>query len=153
MFISYFLKPILKTLDTLVPLGDLLARLWIAKIFFFSGLNKVMSWQSTLLLFQNIYQVPILPPIVAAYFGTAAELILPVLLVLGLGGRIAIFIFFIYNLVCVISFHFLWTPAGQQGLDNNISWGLLLMLLMLHGSGKLSLDYWIRKKMGYHLQT
>lgn len=146
------LSPVLKVLDFLTPVADLLARIWVAKVFFLSGLTKIDSWQTTVMLFQNQYSVPLMPPIVAAYLGTAFELVLPVLLVLGLGGRFFIFIFFIYNIMCVVSYHFLWTPAGQVGLNDHIEWGLLLMLLMCHGPGKISLDYVIHRIWGHHLK-
>jgi putative oxidoreductase len=146
------LRPLFKSLDILAPVGDLLARLWIAKIFFLSGLTKIASWQTTVMLFTNAYHVPLLPPVAAAYLGTGFELILPVFLVLGLGGRFLIFVFFLYNVMCVISFHFLWTPAGQAGLDDHVNWGLLLMLLMFHGEGKISLDYLIHRIWGHHLK-
>ena len=99
-------------------------------------------------LFQYVFHVPLLSPTWAAVLGTGAELILPILIVIGLGGRISILIFFIYNLIAMISYPFLWTPDGAQALAQHINWGLLLGLLMCHGSGKLSLDYWIRKKYG-----
>ena len=150
-FCSFFLRPVLKLLNWLSPVGDLLARIWIAKIFFLSALTKVHSWQSTLMLFKYEYHVPLLSPAFAAYLGTGLEFLLPILLVLGLGGRFFIFVFFIYNILCVVSFHFLWTPAGQVGLNNHANWGLLLMLLMFHGSGKLSLDHLIHKKWGHHI--
>lgn len=152
-FTRTILRPLLKALDYLTPIGDLLARIWVAKIFFMSGLTKIENWNSTVMLFENVYHVPLLQPQVAAVLGTAAELTLPILLVLGLGGRFFIFIFFVYNIICVISFNFLWTPAGAQGLDDHINWGLLLMMLMFHGSGKLSLDYWLRKKFHRHLSS
>ena len=142
-------NPIFRLLDFLTPLGDLLARLWVAKIFFESGLTKIQSWDSTLTLFTYVYQVPLLPPDIAAYLGTGAELLLPVLLVLGLGGRITIFVFFMYNLVAMVSYHYLWTPEGAMGLDQHINWALLLMLLMFHGAGKISLDHWLKKKFGH----
>ncbi len=135
------IKPLINGLKALSPLGDLLARAWIAKVFFQSGITKIMSWPVTLMLFSTQYQVPFLSPEVAAYMGTAAELILPVLLLIGLGGRIMILIFFVYNIICVISYHFLWTPQGTMGLDQHICWGLLLAMLMFHGPGKYSLDY------------
>src|SRR3989344_489879 len=138
--------PIVKFLRFLSPVGDLIVRFWLAKIFFDSGLTKIQSWESTVLLFTNAYHVPLLSPPVAAFLGTACELILPVLLVLGLGGRIAIFIFFIYNIVAMISYNFLWTPSGAAGLEEHINWALLLMVLMLHGPGKLSIDYWLHKR-------
>ena len=151
-FVANCLRPVFKGLDSLMPLGDLLARLWIAKIFFESGLVKIQAWQSTVMLFTYSYSVPLLPPEVAAYLGTACELILPILLVLGLGGRLMILVFFVYNIIAMVSYHFLWTPAGTAGLYQHINWGLLLMLMMFHGPGKLSCDYVIRKIHGHHLE-
>ena len=65
----------------------------------------------------------------AAYIGTFFELVLPVFLVLGLGGRILVFLIFMYNIMCVASYHFLWTVQGEVGLDQHITWGIILMLL------------------------
>lgn len=144
-FISRIIYPLINTLKTLSPLGDLAARIWIAKIFFDSGLTKIGNWDATVALFSNVYQVPFFSPVAAAYMGTAAELILPVLLLVGLGSRVMILIFFIYNIVCVISYNFLWTPQGMEGLDDHILWGLLLAMLMFHGPGKISLDHLISK--------
>lgn len=149
---SKFLSPLFKLLDWLSPIGDLAARCWVAWIFFKSALVKVTSWQSTMFLFENEFKVPFLSPKLAALIGTGAELVLPVLLVLGLGSRLSIVIFFIYNLVAVISYPHLWTPEGAAGLDMHINWGLLLALLMFHGPGKLSLDHWLRKRYGHLLR-
>lgn len=140
------IRPVLWLLNALKDVGDLIARIWVAKIFFDSGLSKIVDWGSTIVLFKYDYAVPIISPVVAAYLGTAAEFVLPVLLVLGLGGRFFIFVFFIYNIICVLSFHFLWTPSGSAGLADHISWGILLMLLMFHGSGRISLDHLIHRK-------
>ncbi len=149
--IAAVIRPFVRAFDFLSPFGDLLARIWVAQVFFMSGLLKVQAWQSTKMLFEHVYRVPFLTPHFAAVFGTAAELILPVLLVIGLGGRFVILIFFIYNAVCAISYPFLWTSAGAAGLSQHMNWGLLLMLLMFHGSGKLSLDYLIHQYHGHHL--
>ncbi len=140
------LKPVLNVFDFLTPLGDLVVRIYIALIFFRAGLVKIQAWQSTMALFENEYHVPFLPASWAAVIGTGAEILLPILLVLGFGGRIMIFIFFVYNAVAVISYPHLWTPEGAVGLEQHILWGLLLMMLMFHGPGKLSIDYWLRKK-------
>lgn len=145
------LKPVSKFLNVFAPVADLLARCWIAYVFFIAGVAKITDWQTTLMLFAHEYQVPLIPTDIAAYLGTAFELILPLLLVLGLGGRITIFLFFMYNFLCVCSFHFLWTPEGTHGLYQHINWGLILLLLMVHGPGKISLDYVIEKKWGHLL--
>jgi putative oxidoreductase len=140
------------SLYKLKHVADLLARLWVADVFLKSGLSKIQDWNTTIVLFKYVYSTPFLSPEFAAYIGTSAEFILPVFLVLGLGGRISILLFFIYNAMCALSFHFLWTPAGSEGLNDHIMWGLLLMLLMFHGSGNISLDYLIHKKYGHLLQ-
>jgi putative oxidoreductase len=146
-----FVRPFISLTGFLTPLGDLIARVWVAQIFFVAGLVKIQSWESTLALFEYEYKVPILSPYFAAVLGTAAELVLPVLLAVGLGGRFWIFALFVFNIVAAASYPFLWTPEGSTGLQQHIGWGVLLMLLMFHGSGKLSLDYWIHKKYGYLL--
>lgn len=143
------IAPILKTLDALKDVGDLIVRCWIASIFIESALSKLADFPSTISLFENVYHVPLLPPVFAAYLGTGAELVLSILLILGLGGRFFIFVFFVYNIICVISFNFLWTPNGSSGLNDHINWGLLLMMLMFHGSGRISLDYLIHKRFGH----
>lgn len=154
-FMSYLialLRHFINSLIFITPLFDLLARIWISYIFILAGLNKVEHWNSTILLFTYEYHVPIISAYLAAVLATIAELTLPFFLVLGLGGRIFIFIFFIYNLIAMISYPYLWTPDGQTGLYQHISWGLLLGLLMCHGPGKLSIDYIIRKKYGHYFE-
>ena len=65
------------------------ARVYLAKVFFLSGLTKINSWPSTLALFNDEYSVPLLSPELAAYLATAGELVLPVLLLLGLCTPVA----------------------------------------------------------------
>ncbi len=63
----------------------LFLRLYVAEAFFRAGLTKLGSWDSEMpflssgaqYLFENEYQVPLIPWELAAYLGTAAELILP----------------------------------------------------------------------------
>lgn len=142
---TWLIRPFIRLLDWLKPLGDLGARVWVSWIFFKAGLVKVSAWGSTVLLFQYEYHVPVISAKAAAIIGTGAELVLPVLLVIGFGGRIVIAIFFVYNIVAMASYPFLWTADGAIGLAQHISWGVLLGLLMFHGPGKLSLDYIIRR--------
>jgi len=44
-----------------VPLLLLFCRLWVAWVFFNSGLTKIASWDSTLFLLEYYCQVPIVP--------------------------------------------------------------------------------------------
>lgn len=145
-FFSKTICYLLKILDFLTPFFDLIARLWVGYVFLKAGILKIQNWQGTLYLFTHEFHVPLLSPTLAAVLGTGTELILPLLLFIGLGGRPIILLFFIYNLIATFSYPFLWTPEGGQALSAHINWGLLLALLMCHGSGKISLDYWIKKK-------
>ena len=52
--------------EYLSPVLDLGLRLYLANVFFKSGLTKVSTWDSTLYLFSDVYHVPLLPPAVAA---------------------------------------------------------------------------------------
>jgi putative oxidoreductase len=129
-------------LDYLTPGLDLGIRLLVASVFFQSGLTKIASWDTTLLLFQSEYAVPLLPPDLAAYLGTAAELALPVFLVFGLGSRLAALALFIFNIVAVISY----PDLSAAGLKDHQYWGLLMLATLLHGPGKFSLDYLLTRR-------
>ncbi|MCB1998902.1 MAG: hypothetical protein KDG57_24000, partial [Rhodoferax sp.] len=48
--------------ERLQPLAQLAARLYLAQVFFLAGLTKLGDWETTLLLFENEYQVPLLSP-------------------------------------------------------------------------------------------
>ncbi|MFC0402362.1 DoxX family protein [Paraburkholderia rhizosphaerae] len=135
----------LRALEFATPVLDLGIRIAIGLVFFQSGLTKLASWSSTLALFQSEYSVPLLPPVLAAYLGTAAELGLPIFLVLGLGSRFAAFGLFIFNIIAVISY----PGLGEVGLRDHQYWGLFLLVTLLHGPGKLSLDYLIGRWLGH----
>jgi putative oxidoreductase len=133
----------IRGLEFLSPVIDLALRVWVATAFFKSGLTKIESWDSTLFLFANEYHVPLLPPELAAYLGTAAELGLPALLVLGLGGRFAAAALFIFNIVAVISY----PDLGEVGLRDHQVWGLMLLVTLFHGPGRLSIDHLLRRSV------
>jgi putative oxidoreductase len=128
--------------DYLAPVLDLGIRLLVAGVFFQSGLVKIQSWDTTLALFENEYAVPLLAPELAAWLGTGAELVLPVFLALGLGGRFAAAALFVFNIIAVLSY----PDLGEVGLKDHQYWGLLLLVTALHGPGKLSVDHFIRRR-------
>jgi putative oxidoreductase len=105
---------------------------------------KLASWETTQLLFANEYHVPFLPPNVAAVMGTGTELLVPVFLALGLGGRAAAFVLFVFNAIAVVSY----PELEGIGLEQHYVWGLLLLVTLVHGPGRLSLDHllgrWLR---------
>jgi putative oxidoreductase len=114
----------------------LLLRLWLAKVFFMSGLTKIQSWDTTLMLFEYEYSVPLISPVLAAWTSTVAELAIPVLLVFGLLTRLNVVALFILNIVAAISY----ADISFAGEKDHIIWGLMMMVLFFYGPGKLSLD-------------
>ena len=134
--------PLEALVSQLQSLALLAARLYVAKIFFMSGLTKLHDWSSTLALFNDYYQVPLLPPALAAYLGTAGELVLPVLLVLGLAGRFAGAGLFVVNLMAALSLMADdFTPVAEA---QHTLWGVLTLAIALFGAGRWSVDRLIR---------
>ncbi|NRF65130.1 DoxX family protein [Vibrio coralliilyticus] len=126
-----------------VPLLLLFCRLWVAWVFFNSGLTKIASWDSTLYLFEYEYQVPILPWELAAYMGTAAELILPAFLAFGLLTRPMAAILFVFNIIAVVSYPLLW----EKGFYDHQLWGLMILNVVVWGPGLVSLDKLLKSKL------
>lgn len=126
-----------------VPAFLLFLRLWVAWVFFKSGLTKISSWDSTLYLFELEYQVPVISWQLAAYLGTAAELILPVFVGLGLLTRPMAFALFVFNIVAVVSYPLLW----EKGFYDHQLWGLMILNIIVWGAGKISLDHLIKRKL------
>lgn len=133
-----------KLLSFFKPVALLGARLYVAWVFFASGLTKLRDWDSTLFLFEEEYQVPWLNFEVAAYLGTGGELLLPILLALGLFTSFASIGLFIVNIVAVISLEFIAPAAFSQ----HIIWGLLIALIAVWGPGRISADHWLRRVVG-----
>lgn len=131
----------------LKPLTLLGFRLYVAWAFFASGLTKLKSWSSTLSLFEDEYVVPILSPELAAYLGTAAELVLPVLLAVGLLTRPAALGLFVFNIVAVISYPYLFTVEGAGGFWQHVVWGAMLWTVFVFGPGKWSLDFPLSRRL------
>jgi putative oxidoreductase len=119
-----------------------LFRLYMAKIFFLAGLTKIKSWDTTLMLFEYEYEVPVIPFDIAAYLSTFAELFFPVLLVLGLAGRFSAGALFVLNIVAAISY----PDISPGGVNDHYFWGTMLGILVFYGPGKLSIDAWIQKR-------
>src|SRR5215471_14379064 len=137
-------RNIAASIDKLQSPFALIARLYLAKVFFMSGLTKIQDWTITLSLFQNEYHVPLLSPAVAAALGTAAELSLPVFLVLGFGTRFAAAALFVFNIVAATSY----PDLSDAGLKDHILWGALMLVMFFYGPGKISVDHLIARRYG-----
>ena len=118
------------------PLIDLAMRVWLAQIFFVSGVIKVTHWQTALNLAANEYPVSWMNPVTAAYTGAAIELIAPVFLALGLMTRYAAIPMLILSLV--IQFSYL-------PFDNQLFWAVLFGWYAIQGAGPISVDNVLRR--------
>jgi putative oxidoreductase len=128
-----------QALNALQPLVALAARVYVAQVFFLAGLTKLRDWDTTLLLFTEEYKVPLLSPAVAAVMGTAGEIVLPILLLLGLGGRFAALGLSLVNAMAVLALAEIAPAAFQQ----HILWGALLAGIAIYGPGPWSLERWV----------
>ena len=137
-------RPVANVLDNARPVAALMARAYLAQVFFLSGLTKLRDWDTTLLLFTEEYRVPLLSPGMAAVMGTAGELVLPVLLLLGLAGRFSALGLSVVNAVAVMSL----SDIAPAALQQHITWGLLLGALALYGMGRWSVDCgWLKPRL------
>ncbi len=129
------------------PVLDVIIRLYMAEIFFRSGWLKFDNflnghWDRTVMLFEDIHPVPLIPAELSAVSGTAGELILSVLLVFGLFGRFAALGLLVITLVIEFGI-----PAEYE-LSNpqHYVWMMLLGVILTRGAGKLSVDNFLMKR-------
>ena len=124
----------------------LLVRCYVAWQFFKSGLVKIQSWEGTVDLFRDEYQVPLLSPELAALFGTAGELTLPLLLFVGLASRPAAFALLLVNVMAVVSYPLLFTLPCPAAINDHFYWGVMLLVVATFGPGRIALDTWLTRK-------
>ncbi len=101
--------------------------------FFKSGMNKFQSFDTAVELFREEYRLPLLPPEIAAYMGTAVELFAPILLVSGLFARLGAAAL----LAMTLTIQFLVYPGNWP---EHLMWASILAYVMTRGAGTLSLD-------------
>ena len=127
-------------------LALLVLRVALAGIFWRSGRSKVEpgSWfrisDSTHYLFANDYAGVPLPPDIAATMATAAEHILPILLVLGVATRLSAL--GLLGMTIVIQL-FVFPEAWWSV---HIVWVAMCLVILSRGSGLLAIDPLVRRK-------
>ncbi|HEC73933.1 MAG TPA: DoxX family protein [Methylophaga aminisulfidivorans] len=136
-----FIGQLTQARSVLESLTLLSVRFYLFSVFFFAGFNKLKDWDSTLFLFEYEYVVPFLRHDIAAYLGTAAEIVLPVLLLIGLLTPVAAIGLFIFNIVAVISL----AEMPPAAFLLHVIWGGLLFSVVIWGSGKVSADNFVFK--------
>ncbi len=141
--ISHFYRNLAGKVSMLEPVALLAARFYVAWAFFASGLTKLRDWESTIMLFEYEYQVPVLPFELAAYLGTGAEIIFPLLLIAGLASRLSALGLFFVNIIAVISLEDIAAAAYAE----HVLWGVLLALVVIFNGGRLALDRLVEKKL------
>ena len=124
-------------------------RFAVATVFWNSGMTKLADWNATLSLFTDEYQVPLLPPELAANLALAIEITMPVLLVLGLLTRAAALLLLAMTAVIEVFVY-------PQAWPTHIQWAAMLLVLLCRGAGSLSLDaliqrIWVRSQRAKNL--
>jgi putative oxidoreductase len=117
-------------------------RFAVATVFWNSAMAKLANWDTTISLFTDDYQVPILPPEAAAYLATTIELTTPVLIVLGLLTRPAALVLFGMTAVIEVFVY-------PQAWPTHIQWAAMLLVLISRGAGALSIDHLLWRHFGY----
>ena len=112
---------------------QLLFRLAVGTVFFKAGMLKLTSWESTVGLFRDEYQVPVLPPEIAAATATTFELGCSTLLVVGLATRLATLP--LLGMLMVIQL-FVYPSAWAD----HLTWGSILIAVLTRGAGAASVD-------------
>ena len=121
-----------------LALLQLLFRFSIAAVFWNSGLTKLASWQTTVVLFRDEYKVPVLPPELAATLAASVELTCPVLLVLGLASRLATLP--MLGMTFVIE-----TFVYPEDWIEHLGWASFLLFILTRGPGPIALDRFIAR--------
>lgn len=124
----------------------LLLRLAVATVFWNSGMTKLADWNATVALFSDEYQVPLLPPELAANFALSIEVTTPILLVLGLLIRPAALV--LLGMTAMIEIF-----VYPQAWPTHIQWAAMLLVLLCRGAGAFSVDaligqFWRRASRG-----
>ncbi|MFN0193925.1 MAG: DoxX family protein [Aestuariivirga sp.] len=117
---------------------QLISRLAIGYVFWKSAQSKLASWTVTEQLFAMQYQVPLLPPDIAAPLATATELVGSILIFLGLFTRLGALA--LLGVVAVIQ---LFVFPGHWG--EHLLWVSVLLMLATRGAGVFSLDHLAQK--------
>lgn len=146
------------SLGALLPnsLLALVARFSIAAVFWKSGQTKIqglaidivsgdftLGWpslsDSVVALFRDEYKLPWIAPELAAPMAAFAEHLFPLLIVLGLGTRLSALALLVMTLIIQL---FVYPDA----YPTHGTWAAVLLYLIAHGPGKVSLDHWFARR-------
>ena len=127
-----------------LPVLALAFRIGVGMVFFKSAMTKLddhwMVTDTAVALFQDEYKVPILPPMLAAYLGTANELFSSLMIMLGFGARLGAAA--LLGLVTVIE---VFVYPGNWA--EHLMWASLLAYVLTRGPGPISIDHLIARRL------
>jgi putative oxidoreductase len=122
-----------------IPL--LFFRLILAYGFFEPAMMKLKGLQGTADWFGSM-DYPL--PFISALLATLTEALGVVLLILGLGTRIIVLPMMFVMLIAIFTVHIgNGFPAGDNGFEIPLYYLLMLFALLVFGSGKVSVDYFL----------
>lgn len=136
----------------------LLARFSIAAVFWNSGQTKVkgfainivngdfkLGWpqlsDSVVDLFIDEYKLPLLAPQWAALLAAVGEHVFPLLILIGLATRLSSVALLGMTLVIQVFVY----PGAYA---THGTWAAVLLYLMVHGPGRISVDHWLSGRHG-----
>jgi putative oxidoreductase len=122
----------------------LFLRVYVAWVFLKSGMHKIGDWETTLVLFEYEYAVPLLNFELAAYLATFGELVFPVFLIAGFGTRFFALALTVVNIMAVVSYYA--TLAKGAGLVWHYLYASMLLTNVVYGGGFFSIDQWLRSR-------
>lgn len=123
--------------------GPLIARILIALIFVLSGISKITGFDGTVAYIAS-KGLPLAT--LAAVAAIVVELGGGILLVIGYKARIAAFLMAGFSIIAAFIFHNFWgVPAAEAQNQmihfmKNLSMAGGLLMIVIHGSGALSVD-------------
>jgi putative oxidoreductase len=152
-----WLAPVVKQMQAFPYSGlALLARFSIAGVFWQSGQTKMQGFKVNFVngdfqlgwprladgvvdLFETEYKLPLLPPELGATLAAFGEHAFPLMILLGLATRFSALA--LLGMTAVIQLLVYPGAYPTHGV-----WASVLLLLIMQGPGKLSLDHWIASK-------
>jgi len=124
------------TLRLAWPYAELIIRLWVAKLFFFFGVQELMNWTAALQIVNEENPFPLLAPMVSAYLSTGANLVCAILLALGALTRYASIPLLVLAVI---------TQSRFEPFDTQLFWIALFGWYGIQGAGPISFDNLLRR--------
>lgn len=139
LFLKYF-----SLMDKLRDIPLLILRAVLVYNFYKPAIYKITDFQGTTEWFESL-GIPL--PALNAYLSGFTEMSGVILLTLGLGTRIIAIPMIIVMIVAIFTVHIEnGFNASRNGIELPLYFMIMLFTLIVYGSGRISLDYLIKRK-------